>query len=78
MRSLLTRSLLVLTLLVGRVPDAPAEERFLPERVGTVRTLPAEPGPHWFWLSDIVLHRAALFDGDTGTLLGTISSGSAG
>ena len=43
-----------------------------------VVTLPAQPGPHWFWLSDVVLHRTALFDGDSASLLGTISSGSSG
>ncbi|HJQ85308.1 MAG TPA: amine dehydrogenase large subunit [Candidatus Binatia bacterium] len=48
------------------------------ETVGQVVTLPDKPGPHWFWLSDILLHRTALFDGDTGRLLGTITSGSAG
>ncbi|HYR96095.1 MAG TPA: amine dehydrogenase large subunit [Candidatus Binatus sp.] len=49
-----------------------------PERVGTVLTLPERPGPHWFWLSDILLHRTALFDADSGEQLGAISSGSAG
>jgi len=49
-----------------------------PETVGKVVTLPARPGPHWFWLSDIMLHRTALFDGDTGELLAALSSGSAG
>src|SRR5437867_1509615 len=48
------------------------------ETVGKVMTLPERPGPHWFWLSDILLHRTALFDADTGGLLGTISSGTAG
>ena len=48
------------------------------ETVGRVMTLPERPGPHWFWLSDIILHRTALFDADTGGLLGTISSGTAG
>ncbi len=48
------------------------------ETVGQVMTLPARPGPHWFWLSDILLHRTALFDADTGGLLGQISSGTAG
>src|SRR6266436_3657822 len=43
-----------------------------------VVTLPAQPGPHWFWLSDVLLHRTALFDADRGALLGTITSGSAG
>src|SRR5712692_7689666 len=48
------------------------------ETVGRVVTLPERPGPHWFWLSDILLHRTALFDADTGGLLGQISSGTAG
>jgi len=48
-----------------------------PERVGVVRTL-EHATPHWFWLSDIVFHRAALFDADQATLLGTITSGSPG
>ncbi len=29
-----------------------------------------EPGPHWFWLTDLLLHRTALFDADTGDMLG--------
>jgi len=37
--------------------------------------LPDRPGPHWFWLSDIVLHRTALFDADTGDMLGLLSAG---
>lgn len=41
-------------------------------------SLPAEPGAHWFWLSDILLHRTALFDADSGRLLGTITAGSVG
>ncbi len=49
-----------------------------PEPVGKVLTLAERPGPHWFWLSDVVLHRTALFDGDSGQLLGTITSGSPG
>jgi methylamine dehydrogenase heavy chain len=49
-----------------------------PEPLGVSRTLPERPGPHWFWLSDILLHRTALFDADTGEQLATISSGTAG
>lgn len=48
------------------------------EPVGQVVQLPARPGPHWFWLSDVLLHRSALYDGDTGQLLGTITAGSPG
>jgi len=48
------------------------------EPVGQVLTLPAKPGPHWFLLSDVLLHRTALYDGDTGQMLGTITAGSPG
>src|SRR5262249_56696603 len=54
----------------GTVPE--------PETVGKVATLPEQPGPHWFWLSDIILHRTALFDGGKGELLGQITSGTSG
>src|SRR5262245_3101460 len=49
-----------------------------PETVGTVVSLPEQPGPHWFWLSDILLHRTARFDADRGTQLGAITSGTPG
>jgi methylamine dehydrogenase heavy chain len=49
-----------------------------PEKVGNVFELPAKPGPHWFWASDILMHRATLFDASDGRWLGAISSGSAG
>ncbi|HEX2483834.1 MAG TPA: amine dehydrogenase large subunit [Myxococcota bacterium] len=48
------------------------------EPVGRSFTLPERPGPHWFWLTDLLLHRTALFDADTGDLLGTLSAGTAG
>lgn len=48
------------------------------EPVGQVVTLPDKPQPHWFWLSDVLLHRTALFDGDSGKLLGTITAGAPG
>lgn len=47
-------------------------------QLGSVLSLPDQPGPHWFWLSDVLLHRTALFDADSGRQLGTISSGTAG
>jgi methylamine dehydrogenase heavy chain len=66
-------ALLLPLLLAGpALAEAPAET------VGTVLTLPERPAAHWFWLSDILLHRTALFDADSGRLLGTISSGTAG
>jgi methylamine dehydrogenase heavy chain len=49
-----------------------------PETVGHQVTLPQQPGPHWFWLSDILLHRTALFDADRGEQLGVITAGTPG
>jgi len=49
-----------------------------PEPIGAVRALPDKPGPHWFWLTDLILHRTALFDADSGDMLGSISAGTAG
>jgi hypothetical protein len=49
-----------------------------PDAVGRSLTLPDTPGAHWFWLSDVALHRTAVFDADSGELLGSISSGTAG
>jgi hypothetical protein len=50
-----------------------ARAEFVPEVVGQVATLPA-PGPHWIWVADLLLRRAALVDTDTGTFLGMLSS----
>jgi len=44
-----------------------------PETVGQVATLPA-PSPHWIFVGDLLLRRAALLDADTGTFLGMLSS----
>ena len=65
---------LATALLAARAAVAVAQ----PEAVGRSLTLAERPGPHWFWLSDVALHRTAVFDGDTAALLGTISSGTAG
>jgi methylamine dehydrogenase heavy chain len=46
-----------------------------PERVGQVATLPAEIGAHWVWASDSVLNRSALFDADSGNMLGMVNGG---
>ncbi len=50
------------------------------EEVGHSLTLSTEATArqHWFWLSDILLHRAGLFDADHGQLIGSIASGSVG
>ena len=59
-------------------PGADAVAGSEPEPLGVSRTLPERPGAHWFWLSDVLLHRTALFDADTGEQLAAISSGTAG
>ncbi len=56
--------------------SAHAEE--VGETLGRSLRLPEAPGAHWFWLGDVLLHRTALFDGDSGELLGTITSGTPG
>jgi methylamine dehydrogenase heavy chain len=71
-------SLLASACLAALVAGARALRAAEPETVGKVVTLTEQPGPHWFWLSDILLHRTALFDGDSGRLLGTITSGTPG
>jgi methylamine dehydrogenase heavy chain len=42
--------------------------------------LPAEPGSHWVWVNDVVFHhmvdgKAFLLDGDSGRMLGMLSTG---
>src|SRR5574338_90166 len=64
--------------LLAAFASAPAGADLPPEPVGRVLRLPEAPGPHWFWLSDLLLHRSALFDADSGELLGTLSAGTAG
>lgn len=66
------------TLLAAALAAAGARAELAAEPVGRAFTLPSPPAPHWFWLSDILLHRTALFDADSGDLLGTISAGTAG
>ena len=62
---------------VALLAGGPAVRAAEPETVGVVRTL-ENPTPHWFWLSDIILHRTALFDADAGSLLGVITAGTPG
>lgn len=62
--------LLALVLLVG---VARGDEGADP--LGRVLSLPPRPGPHWIWVSDLVLQRTALFDTDTGNMLGMLSAG---
>jgi methylamine dehydrogenase heavy chain len=62
--------LLALVLLVG---VARGDEGADP--LGRVLSLPPRPGPHWIWVSDLVLQRTVLFDTDTGNMLGMLSAG---
>ncbi len=64
-------TLLLLSLL--SVGSAGAEQDTDP--IGKVLSLPPRPGAHWVWVSDLVLQRTALFDADTGGMLGMLSSG---
>jgi len=50
--------ILLASLRASAVAEPPSE----PEPIGVVRALPEQPGPHWFWLTDLILHRTALFD----------------
>ncbi len=54
----------------GLAGPAPAAEP-----LGKVETLPAPPGRHWVWVSDVLLRRAALVDADTGRFLGMLPGG---
>ncbi|HBZ72469.1 MAG TPA: amine dehydrogenase [Deltaproteobacteria bacterium] len=65
--------LVSLLALVTLVSGARGDEGSDP--LGQVLSLPPRPGPHWIWLSDLVLQRTALFDTDTGNMLGMLSAG---
>lgn len=50
----------------------------LPNEPASTEILPSMPGPHWVWVNDIPFvpdARATLMDGDTGTMLGMLSTG---
>ena len=67
------RSWLRAAIVAALVAAGDARADFVPEVVGQVATLPA-PGPHWIFVADLLLRRAALLDTDTGTFLGMLSS----
>lgn len=46
-----------------------------PERPGLVEVLPDPPEPHWLWVTDPVLERAALLDLDGQRFLGSVNGG---
>lgn len=45
------------------------------EPFGQSVALPAAAGPHWMWVADIMLRRAAIVDGDDGRFLGSVPGG---
>ncbi len=61
--------------LLGLLVAGGAFAQVPPERVGEVERLPAEMGAHWVWASDSVLRRSALFDADSGRMLGMVDGG---
>lgn len=52
--------------------DPATGSEIVPDELGVVTTLPEAPRDHWVWVSDRVLRHNLLFDGDTGTALGTV------
>lgn len=74
--ALLSSLLLALFVTIGAAPVRAEDD--VAEPVGQVLTLPEKPGPHWFWLSDVLLHRTALYDADSAQMLGSITAGTPG
>jgi methylamine dehydrogenase heavy chain len=54
---------------------APANAARAQEKLGLVTKLPSEAGTHWMWVSDILLHRAAIVNGDDGVFVGQVPGG---
>jgi methylamine dehydrogenase heavy chain len=63
---------LVAVALVGLIPGARVRAEIQPDEHGKIATLPAQTGAHWVWVPDRILRHAQLFDGDTGSALGTL------
>ena len=64
---------------LGAVWSAPGSAQFRTDPL-TVGQLPEQPGAHWVWANDIVFHhmvdgKAFLLDGDSGRMLGMLSTG---
>lgn len=54
---------------------AAAAAQVAPESPGQVEALPQPPQPHWVWTADLILQRTALFDLDSGRMLGMVNGG---
>ena len=68
-------ALVAILALVVAISAGPTGAARAAESVGESESLPAQPGPHWVWVSDILLKRAALVDADGGRFLGTLPGG---
>ena len=78
MRSLMLQKLVLLAWVLPQPAIGLAEIK--PESMPESIVLPADPNPHWVWVSDVVFHhmadgKAYLVDGDTGRFLGMLSTG---
>jgi methylamine dehydrogenase heavy chain len=62
-------------MLIAALQAWPAGAEVPPEQVGRVERLPQPFQPHWVWVADLVLERAALVDLDAGRFLGMINGG---
>jgi methylamine dehydrogenase heavy chain len=62
-------------LLLALLGAARAAADVQPETIGQVERLTQPFQPHWVWVSDLVLERAALVDLDSGRFLGMINGG---
>lgn len=71
--------LAAVAIVISAMCSAPAAAQVQTDPLGTTQ-LPAQPGPHWVWVNDFVFHHMAdgktfLIDGDSGRMLGMLSTG---
>ncbi len=66
---------MLLPLLLALLAGARVAADVPPETIGQVERLAQPFQPHWVWVSDLVLERAALIDLDSGRFLGMINGG---
>lgn len=68
-------TLLALALTVVVVAAATAKAQVAPEKQGSIEKLPQPFQPHWVWVTDVLLERAALIDLDASRFLGVVPGG---
>ncbi len=66
---------LMLAALFALLAAGSARAEVAPETPGQIEPLPQPFSPHWVWVSDLILERAALMDVDEGRFLGMINGG---